>query len=144
MKKDRSTIWGLVNLSIVRDDSDHPVYFIIQIQDITVRKETERQLKVNKERWKKIIETVPGGIMMIDLNGEITFANETAERILRYRKEEIIFKKYNAPQWKNERLDGSVLPDDELPFSIVMRTKQPVNNVVHAMKGKMEHILSFL
>lgn len=136
VRKNGTTIWGLVSLSLVRDDTDNPVYFIIQVQDISTRKETERQLKLSKERWKKIIETVPGGIIIIDLNGKITFANESAERILQFKKEEIILKEYNAPQWKNERLDGSVLPDDELPFSIVRRTGKAVNEVVHAMKGQ--------
>ncbi|TWI54501.1 sensor domain-containing diguanylate cyclase [Halalkalibacter nanhaiisediminis] len=136
VKNDGAIIWGLVSLSLVRDEMNNPVSFIFQVQDITLRKETERQLTLNKERWKKILETVPNGIVMLDLMGKIIFANERAERILRFNKEDILMKEYNSPQWKNKRIDGSSFPDEELPFSIVVKTKKPVNNVVHTMKGQ--------
>ena len=38
-------VWILLNVSLVRDKQEQPLYFISQIQDITPRKEAEAQLK---------------------------------------------------------------------------------------------------
>lgn len=38
-------VWGLLSVSMARDNHDHPLYFISQIQDITQRKVAEEELK---------------------------------------------------------------------------------------------------
>lgn len=43
--KNGATVWALLSVSLVRDDRGRPRFFISQIQDITSRKEGERQLE---------------------------------------------------------------------------------------------------
>ena len=42
---EHKSLWGLVNVTLIRDPHGSPLYFVTQIQDITERKAAERQLK---------------------------------------------------------------------------------------------------
>jgi PAS domain S-box-containing protein len=44
LHKNGATVWALLSVSLVRDEDRQPRFFISQIQDITSRKESERQL----------------------------------------------------------------------------------------------------
>ncbi len=41
---DGSIVWVQANVTLVRDEEECPAYYLVQIQDITARKEAERQL----------------------------------------------------------------------------------------------------
>ncbi len=47
-------IWILLNASILRDNEGHPLYFISQIQDITTRKEAEKEIIIAKEKAEEM------------------------------------------------------------------------------------------
>jgi diguanylate cyclase (GGDEF)-like protein/PAS domain S-box-containing protein len=44
--RDGSLIWGLVSISLVRNDMGRPLYFVMQLQDITLRKQVEEDLRL--------------------------------------------------------------------------------------------------
>jgi len=48
LRKDGSAFWARLNVSLVRDDRNRPLYFIVQIEDIDERKRTEEQLRRSK------------------------------------------------------------------------------------------------
>lgn len=53
------TVWILLNVSLVRDKNQQPLYFISQIQDITPRKQAEAKLKslvIELERSNRDLE----------------------------------------------------------------------------------------
>lgn len=76
----------------------------------------------------------PVGIVFVDSTGQITFANPVAEKILGLSKDEITRRCYNAPEWQITDAEGNPFPDDDLPFQQVMRTRQPVKDVRHAIR----------
>jgi len=84
--------------------------------------------------FSKIMETVPVGIAFVSKEGQITFANNNAEKILGLKKELLTPRTYNSAEWKITSLDGSPFPSEQLPFSIVQRTGNAVNNIVHAIE----------
>ncbi len=43
LRKDGGAFWARLNVSLVRDDRNRPLYFIVQIEDIDERKRTEDQ-----------------------------------------------------------------------------------------------------
>src|SRR5216684_6468175 len=59
--KDGSIVWVLLSVSLVRDDDAQPRFFISQIQDITGRKKSERQLSEAAAQ----IETLRNGLLKI-------------------------------------------------------------------------------
>ncbi len=53
LRKNGTIIWGLVSVSIVRDDTNQPLYLIPIIQDITERKRTEEALRESESNLQE-------------------------------------------------------------------------------------------
>ncbi|MFB2918737.1 response regulator [Aerosakkonema funiforme] len=49
LHKNTSIVWGLLSVSLVRDNREQPLYFVTQIQDITALKNTAAELLLAKE-----------------------------------------------------------------------------------------------
>ncbi|MDI6602405.1 MAG: PAS domain S-box protein [Thermoanaerobacteraceae bacterium] len=78
--------------------------YVALVIDITERRRMERDLKEKNEILSTITEYAGDAIIMIDDNGNVTFWNPAAERILGYSKEEIIGKDLHAFMIQDERL----------------------------------------
>ncbi len=101
----------------------------------------EQELRAALEKLSKqeallsrLMETSPVSICFVDRDGHITFANPRAEQLLGVRQSEIVQRRYNAPAWRITDWDGETFPDEELPFSRVKATRQPVFGVRHAIE----------
>jgi PAS domain S-box-containing protein len=64
------------------------------ITDITVKFELEQKVKESEERYRNLIESVPFSIALIDQQGELTYCNPAIEKLLGYRREELIGFKF--------------------------------------------------
>jgi two-component system, cell cycle sensor histidine kinase and response regulator CckA len=82
----------------------------------------------------RVMETSPAGIVVLDHGGEIIFANPRAEKVLGLQKDDITQRAYNAPEWKITDYKGNPFSLENLPFQIVQKTRQPVNEVQHAIE----------
>lgn len=47
-------VWVSLNLSLVRDLREHPLYFVVQIQDITAAKEAEEKIRNYQEQLRSL------------------------------------------------------------------------------------------
>ncbi|HEY9873772.1 MAG TPA: PAS domain S-box protein [Candidatus Obscuribacterales bacterium] len=103
-------------------------------QDITVRVQAEEALRENQQRLTQILETAPNGITIVNRDGKISSANAAAEKILGLRRSQITERIYNDAAWKITTVDGQPFPEDELPFTQVMRTSQPVYGIEQAIE----------
>lgn len=103
-------------------------------RDVTERVRAEEALRVSEERLSRLVETVPGGIVILGTDGKIEFANSAAERILGLPHDQIVGRAYNDPQWRIAAVDGGPFPEEELAFARVIKTGRPVHNVQYAMQ----------
>jgi len=105
--------------------------------------EDEKQLEAAQRHERallsRIMETSPVSITMVNRDGQITFANPQAERVLGLTKHEIAQRTYNVPACYITDYEGSPFRDEELPFRRVMSTRQPVNDVQHAIAWSDGH-----
>lgn len=97
--------------------------------DITETKRAEDNVRASTQRLVSIMEIVPDGILILDQNGKITFANQTAERLLGLTRNQIVGRVYNAAEWQMLTVDERPFPPEELPFERVRITSQPVYGV---------------
>ncbi|GAK60122.1 multi-sensor signal transduction histidine kinase [Candidatus Vecturithrix granuli] len=117
-----------------RDEHGDPLKVIGVIQDVTTRKRAEEALQRERTLLANIMETSPIGITTVDVNGQITFANAQAIKILGLTKTEIVQRTYDSPAWHITDFAGNPFPVEELPFVRVMTTGQAVHDVQHAIE----------
>jgi len=98
--------------------------------DITARKLAERGLRVSETRFRTVIAVLAEGVLLRDADGKIVDCNASAERILGRTLAQMKGAVTVDSGWQMLREDGSLLPDDERPSTIAIRTGKPQSNVV--------------
>jgi diguanylate cyclase (GGDEF)-like protein/PAS domain S-box-containing protein len=78
--KSGNLVWALLSVSIVRE-GDKSIYLIAQIQDITESKRLKLHLTESEERYRRLVEHSPLGIL-VHQKGMIQYANSTALELL--------------------------------------------------------------
>jgi PAS domain S-box-containing protein len=102
--------------------------------EISERKRAEAALRKERDLVSRVMETSPAGIVMVDRDGQIIFANSQAEQVLGISRAEIGQRTYNTPEWHITDYSGKPFPEDQLPFHRVMSTGEPVFGVRHAIE----------
>ncbi len=132
IRKDGSILWALISATPIFDDNQYRGA-LSMVTDITERKLAADALRHEQALLNRIMVTSPVGIAMVNREGQITFANPQAEKILGLNKEAITQRSYNAPEWHATTIDGEPMPDEAQPFSRVMAAREPVFDVQHAI-----------
>lgn len=80
------SVWILLTVSMLRDDSGEPLQYIVQVKDISERKTAERTVQQAQQQLRALVDTLPAWVAMIDGNGHCVIANrrytETMQRPL--------------------------------------------------------------
>lgn len=111
------------------------------IRDITSQKLSEAAAQFSRQRLEEIIESISHGIFIVDTEGKITFANAAAERLFGMKREEIIGRLYDAPEWQITDADGQPLAREEMPLSKVLTGNQAVYGMEYALTHRDGHRL---
>ncbi len=86
IRKDGSIVWGNLTVSLVREPSGEPAYFISVLEDISDRKLGEEALRQSEKKFRNIVESSPMGMHLYRLepDGRLVFigANPAADRLL--------------------------------------------------------------
>lgn len=92
--KDGSLVQALLAVSVVRDATGKPLFFMSQIIDITPLKKAELLIEQTLEELQSIYDaTTHVSIITTDINGVVTNFNKGAENLLGYTKDEVLYKK---------------------------------------------------
>jgi PAS domain S-box-containing protein len=97
--KQGHVVWILLSVSLVRNVEDEPLYFIAQIQDITARKRTERDLELHSI----IIKNMGGGVCLVKaIEQTIVYANPKFESMFGYAPGELKGKPVDIVNYEDE------------------------------------------
>lgn len=110
----------------VRGDDGSVMGAAVSSRDITERVRMEEALRRERDLVARIMQTSPVGIVVMDRQGQITFANEQVKKVTGLANDDMIGRRYGDPMWRVTENDGSPLPDEKLPFPTVMSTGRPI------------------
>jgi PAS domain S-box-containing protein len=116
------------------DGEEEPGKVIGIFQDITERKQFERTLQEERQRFEQVLETSPVGIVILDSDGRIARSNVRAEEILGRTDSEITGRTYDDQEWEIVGEDGDPIPADDLPFARVLASGEAVYNYEHGIR----------
>jgi len=90
IRKDKSTLWGLLRVTVILDDNGVLRNFVAQIEDITERKNAEDALRENEARFRLLFENSPVPYQSLDVAGRFLEVNHAWLTTLGYRRDEVI------------------------------------------------------
>ena len=100
--KDNSTVWVNLTISLTRNQSNEPNYFISVLEDISNRKVMENALKESESRYRNIIKNTMDVIIVTRFNGKHMYVSP------RYKE---LFGR--TPDQLNKSLIEYIHPDDQ-------------------------------
>lgn len=88
VRKDGRIIHVLESATAIRNEKGETVYYDGILEDITLRKESEQELKSSEERYRKLAERINDVIWTTDSNLQITYVSPSIEKMLGYTPDE--------------------------------------------------------
>ncbi len=75
-------------------DKDETTKILVNVRDITEKKQSEQKLRESEEKYRNLFENSPNAILLIDLYGKIVDINSTMEKQSGYQKSEVVGKHF--------------------------------------------------
>jgi PAS domain S-box-containing protein len=143
LRSDGSALWVNLTASLVRNEDGNPLYFIGMIEDITDRKQAEDALWKSERQLQAVMESVPVGIIVRDVDNSLLFANEGAKEI---HGGDLNHSTFGLEAGGALLLpDGSPFPPEELPLARALRvgvTTKDVDVLLRDQDGKERLLLA--
>jgi len=109
------------------------------------RRDLEMAMQIvqqSEARFQSIYDAISSGIVVWDGDGKVIYANEAACKLLGQTLDQLQGKVPVDPGWHAVREDGSLLPFEEYPITVALRTGKPVRDAIIGIcfaKGKKPH-----
>lgn len=122
-------VWHLRGrlLQRVFDSDDRAPRLLAVCSDITEKRRNEEELHSSRQSLQRIFETAADAFMVIDAEGQITFANAAAERTFALERASIEQRTFFDARWNMADLEGNAFAEGEHPFQIVRATGEPLH-----------------
>lgn len=104
----------------------------------------ERQVRDSEALMRTVVQTMPSALVVLNAEGNVVFANHHAQTVLGLAPAALIGMRFDDDRWAIQRLDGSPMRSEELPFALAKRNGSPVTDAVHciAAPGAARRVLS--
>ncbi|HEY0994483.1 MAG TPA: PAS domain S-box protein [Gemmatimonadaceae bacterium] len=83
-RRDGTTIWGRLHVSVVRDEEGTPLHLVGLVEDITAQRAARGRALGNERRLQSVVEHGSDVVTMLTPEGEIRFIGPAVERLLGY------------------------------------------------------------
>ncbi len=127
-RKDGRVLYCLDNTSVIRDSNGKVVRYQGALVDVTERKRMEQKLHEEQEFARRLVNSFPDLIVVIDNEKRYRFVSPSIEELLGYKPEDLIGRvvgERSHPEDKiaMEDLCGIILSGEESFYSIEYRTQ---------------------
>jgi PAS domain S-box-containing protein len=74
--KNGHVVWAIVNISLIRNKKQKPLYFVLQVQDVTSYKTLQNELIKSNEKYKTLLNSYDNSIAELDKEYRYVVANQ--------------------------------------------------------------------
>ncbi|NCC24963.1 MAG: PAS domain S-box protein [Deltaproteobacteria bacterium] len=112
------------------------------VADILMLRRKDEDLRRSEEKHRRLFETMAQGVIYQAADGTIISANPAAERILGLTLDQMRSKTSMDQHWRMIKEDGTLVPGEDHPAMIALRTGESVGPVVRGVfhPDKNSHI----
>lgn len=115
-----AVIWVRLGITLARDSGGSPMYFIVNIEDITEAKRANEAMLDSEERFHRIADSCPSMMWATDTGGNVQFFNKACRDFFG-----VDFEKANRDLWLRY-----IHPDDLPQFvTLIDRAKKEYKNL---------------
>jgi len=126
LKPDGEVVYLDIHSSSVRDANGAFRYGVRVLQDVTLARRMENQIRESERHMRNLLEALPAAVYTTDAEGRITFYNRAAVEL-----------SGRTPQlgdmwcvtWKLFNTDGTALPHDQCPMAVALKENRPIRGV---------------
>lgn len=90
LRPDGDVVWVSASRSLVRTAGGKPAYFVAVVEDISVQRAAEAEIREREAYLRSILETIPDGMIVIDQTGVIHSFSRAAENLFGYVADEVL------------------------------------------------------
>lgn len=90
IRKDKKLVWINLTVSLVREPTGDPKYFISVVEDIDKRKTAELALVHSERLFRGMLESIHLAGVIFDVNGTIVLCNDFLLTLTGWRRNEVI------------------------------------------------------
>jgi PAS domain S-box-containing protein len=137
-KKDGSLFWVKAKITPFPDARGKPEQYITVFSLITEQKELEAASAMHQDQVRTILDILDNlgeGVCTLDVSGNITYANNEAERLLGWRYEELAGKNFHNKVYFR-RPNGQPLPTTESPIQQSMQHRKTFRSAEEVLIAK--------
>ncbi|MEK7415098.1 MAG: PAS domain S-box protein, partial [Planctomycetota bacterium] len=116
-----------MSISPVPNKQGEVTHFVVVTQNITARKEMERDLQYSREAVQRLLDSMEEGVYEIDALGNCIFVNRAFLQLLGYQDAAELTGKHIHELIHHHRPDGSPYPKNECRINRIFLDQQPVN-----------------
>ena len=77
-------VWALTRVSLARDGSAAPLYFVTHLEDIGERIRAVTAMRQSEERYRSLIANIPDAVWTVGANRQYAFISPNVEKLLGY------------------------------------------------------------
>ncbi|MFA9517427.1 PAS domain S-box protein [Halopenitus sp. H-Gu1] len=147
VRADGSTFDAQCSASYVTDDEDEPIGLMASFVDVTERKEHERRLAEEREKYSTLVERSHDGIAIVQ-DGKFAFVNSRFTEITGYEEADLLgmpFMEVLTPadrQIARDRYERRLDPDKEDPpsrYRVTFRTQEGDKRVAEVSVAQIHY-----
>jgi len=115
--------------------------FAVLVEDITDAKAMEQKIMATAKEYETMANSLLVGLMVINKQGNIEYANKKACSILGVTYDELVALYSTKQKWSLLNAEGRPLNKEEYPFNVVLKTQKSVENQIAGVKTKKRDIV---
>ena len=115
--------------SVSRDAGGRALRMMGTLVDVSQSRMLQQMLRMEHYLLDLITSASPVGIMFVEGDGHVAFANPRVEQILGLSKDQIMRRGYESPVWQITTHSGKSFPEREQPLREALEALQSLHNI---------------